>query len=90
MSACRSCLKKEREGVRERQVLPVHRFGGGNWRQAGRRYHSSICVECATDIVSYDDQMRAEGREPGYQSEGFIIDSVRRALNDFKAVWVAL
>lgn len=84
MSACRSCRKKEREGVRERQVLSVRRFGGGNWRQAGRNYDSSICVECATDIVKYDDGVRAEGRQPGYQSDGFIIDSVRRALKDFE------
>lgn len=84
MSACRECGKRERDGVRERQVLSVRRFGGGNYRQAGRNYDSSICVECATDIVSYDDKVKSEGRQPGFQSNGFIIDSVRRALKHFE------
>lgn len=41
---CRSCLRR-------RPVFSIFRRGGGTYRRGGRSYRSSICGECAVDLV---------------------------------------
>ena len=42
---CRNCGKR-------REVRSARRFGGGNYRRPGRYYSSSICQECAHDLLT--------------------------------------
>lgn len=77
MATCRDCGKKESD---KRILLSVRRYGGGNYRRPGRVQHSSICVECAMEMEDFAKQTEAEGRQLGYQQNGFTYDSVLRAL----------
>ncbi len=38
---------------RKRPTYGIGRFGGGTYRRGGRTYWSSICGECATDLLEY-------------------------------------
>ena len=38
---------------RGRETARVQRFGGGNFRRAGRFYDTSICGECARTLLDY-------------------------------------
>lgn len=82
---CRACMKTEKDGVRDTQTLSVLRIGAGAYNRAPRRYHSTICVKCATEIVSYQNQLRNENRGLMYQSDGFLVDSVEYELKSFLA-----
>ena len=35
------------------EVFRIQRYGGGNWRRAGRWYSTSIHAECAASLMGY-------------------------------------
>lgn len=82
---CRACMKTEKDGVRDTQTLSVLRIVAGHDYKHLPRYHSTICVKCATKIVSYQNQLRNENRGLMYQSDGFLVDSVEYELKSFLA-----
>lgn len=75
---CRACMKR----VSFSDLISVRRRGGGNYRRPPRRYHSTICRECATDALDYADKALAEGARIGdTTSNQFYYRDMRDALN---------
>lgn len=66
---CRNCDRRE-------FVYRASRFGGGNYRVAGRMYRSSICVPCAKTLM--DPEPHKGQRKVG----GWSISDLRRVLAD--------
>lgn len=52
---CRHCMRR-------RHVYSVQRYGGGNYRRPPRWYRSSICTECAAELLKYSNSGMAGGR----------------------------
>ena len=55
---CRDCKRR----VPYDQTAPVTRYGGGNYRRAGRGYSGQTCVNCIEAVVFYLDIDRKRGR----------------------------
>lgn len=55
---CRNCMKR-------RDVFRISRFGGGNYRRAGRHTPTWICAECVLQLVPH---LRMDSSTSRYRS----------------------
>lgn len=49
MGTCTYCKRRRDVAV----LHPISRYGGGNYRRAGRWYRGSICGECAQSLIPH-------------------------------------
>lgn len=84
---CRYCQRR-------RPVVPISRTGGGNYRTAPRRYQTSICGECAVDLLTTATPGHSRTSGCDHVSLLRVVDDIdtdqaRAVVDAYRTAWAA-